>query len=507
MSYSKEIIEFHRYAPGVPEAPEKSEIVEKFIHYLASLEKDPTKHSGGPNRHKVDMVWIVCMKEAGVFKPEAARKLLDGVIRLQQGKTAAVSTRSHGFAERNLIAALDNDEDLASMINLGRTLQEPMSRLDLRDKTLEMLDALLSLQASVLKVAGENISTVMPGYTHLSQAQPITLAHYLLSIYDGVQRGLEQLELAYRFTNRNSGGCGACSGITWPLDRWRMTCLLGFDDLVEPTYDSESSQDHSLSILFALTNLTLLMSKASMDMNIWTMEETGMAKVDPSWCGVSSMMPQKCIPGSFLERVRIEAAYVISHMTAGVSFNKGEPHADMLPMLEVPKVTQKALAHAELCTGCFEGILNHLIPRPEIMLQHVRAGYSCSSEVAAHMVKELGYGPRRAHRIVATLVRLGRERNLKAFECTGDFLDEAARFADEREPKIDTATLRRLLDPHHFIGTHTNTGGTAPAEAKRMLNIRREALAAANERQDQRRAKLAEADVLLKQVMDGILAA
>jgi argininosuccinate lyase len=505
MGYSPEIIEFHRYTPGVPEAEEWGAIVDRFVEYMASMEKDPTKHSGGPNRLKVDLAWVICMYKADIIDQDAARKLLKGILSLQRGVKREVETRSHGFAERSLIAALDGDEDLASMVNLGRTLQEPMTRLDLRDKMIEVFDDLIVLLDTVLKVADRNIDTIMPGHTHMSQAQPITLAHYLLSVYDGLRRGVSQAELAYKDTNRNSGACGACSGITWPIDRWYMTELLGFDDLVEPTYDSEASQDHSLSILFALTNITLLISKASMDMNIWGLEEVDMLRADPAWCGVSSLMPNKCIPGSLFERARIEAVYVLGQMMQGVAFTKGEPHGDMLPMLELPKITLKAMAHALVCVGYFNGMLKNVRPQRKTMLEYVREGYSCTSEIVTHMVREMGYGPRRAHRIVATFVRMARERGLKAYEATGDLLDEAARFADEEPPEIDTPMLRRLLDPEEFIKSHNNTGGTAPEEAKRMLSARGAELDEVRERQQQRKARLQSADELLQQEVDIII--
>jgi argininosuccinate lyase len=505
MGYSQEIIEFHRYTPGVLEAEEWGNILERFKKFTAATEKDPTKHSGGPNRLKVDLAWIVCMHKGNIIDKDAAQKLLDATLSLQRGQKQAVETRSHGFAERSLIAALDGDEDLASMVNLGRTLQEPMTRLDLRDMMIEVFDDLIMLLNTVLMVAERNIDTIMPGHTHMSQAQPITFGHYLLSVYDGLRRGVSQFELAYKDTNRNSGGCGACSGITWPIDRLHMTELLGFDGLVEPTYDSEASQDHSLSILFALTNITLLISKSSMDMNIWGLEEVDMLKTDPAWCGVSSMMPNKCIPGTLFERARIEAVYVAGQMMQGVMFNKGEPHGDMLPMLELPKIALKAMAHALVCVGYYNGMLKNVSPQKDKMLEYVREGYSCTSEVVTHMVRELDYGPRRAHRIVATFVRMARERGLKAYKSTGELLDEAARFADEKPPEIDTQTLRRLLDPEEFIKSHNNTGGTAPEEANRMLSDRRRELDEVRERQQQRKARLQSGEDMLHREIKEIM--
>ncbi|UCF97440.1 MAG: hypothetical protein JSV89_20050 [Spirochaetaceae bacterium] len=505
MPYSKEIIEFHRYNPGVPEAKEWHQVLDNYMNTVQRLEVDPTKHSTGANRLLVDLVWVVCMLEGGIIAKPQAVKLLKAVRDIQEGKSPLLSTKSHGYAERSIAQALNNDEDLASMINLGRTLQEPMFRLDLRDMLLETFDELLQLLRKILDTAENNIETVMPGHTHFSQAQPITLSHYLLSVYDSLRRSWDQLVLAYRHTNRNSGGCGATSGITWPIDRDRMAELLGCEDVVEPTYDCESSQDHSLSILFGLTNLVTILSKAAMDMNIWGLEEIGMLKADPAWCGVSSMMPNKCIPGALFERTRIEAGYVLGEMMQAAVLVKGEPHGDVLPMLEIPKIAFRAMAHASLAMGYMRGMLQAIIPQREAMLEYVRAGFSCSTEVAYYMVKELGYGPRRAHRIVATMVRFARERGLKAYEVTGELLDEAAGFAEEIEPGLSTDTLRKLLNPENFISTHTNKGGTAPEEAKRMLDSRTVDLGTLVKEHDHRTNKVKDALLNLNRTIDEII--
>jgi len=121
------------------------------------------------------------------------------------------------------------------------------------------------------------------------------------------------------------------------------------------------------------------------------------------------------------------------------------------------------------------------------------------------MVKELGYGGRRAHRIAGTFVRMCRERGIKANEATGDILDEAAEFLDERPPKIDTQTLRHLLDPAEFIQTHNNVGGVAPKEARRMLGDRRSLMDEIKAKLGDRKARVAKGEELLRVEVDRIM--
>jgi argininosuccinate lyase len=395
-----------------------------------------------------------------------------------------------GGGEDYLKKALDGDEDTASVVNLGRTLQEPMSRLQQRDKLLDVLDLTITCLGTLLDQAEAHADTIMAGQTHLSHAQPTTYGAYLLAVHDALARSLEQIELAYRHTNQNSAGCGACSGTGWPVDRDLITELLGLDSLVESTYDGEPGQDHALTILFAITNLGVLLSRTAMDFNIWGMEEVMMVNVDPSWRGVSSLMPQKAIPGSEFERVRLEVSDVIGEMMTGVVSNKGEPYSDMLPIYEGYRAALRAMCHIEKALGFFNGLLSNTRPDKERMLEYAREGFSATPDLSIKLIRDQGYGGRRAHRICATMVRIARERGIKPQEVTGELLDEAARIADETPPGLSSEEVRDALDPVKFIERHDNVGDPHPSEALRMAGLRRQALADAEARQSLRKERI-----------------
>ena len=449
---------------------------------------------------RTDKAWVVCLHTAGVIDTATAAKLLGA---LEELETSDPSGR-RGGGERDVIPALDGDEDVGSLINLGRTMQEPMSRMQMRDQMLDFFEYLFALIESVATVAKQNVDTIMPGHTHLSQANPITLALYLLSVEDSLFRGLAQLELAYSLVNLNSGGCGSTSGTVWPVDRWELTRLLGFDGLVEPTYDCEASQDHTLALMFALTNILTSISKPTTDIQIWGLEEMDMIRIDPAWGGLSSMMPQKCHPGGDNENIRGRVCEVIGLTVAAITTCEGEPHQDLVTMMNLPHRAIRALADGKWCVRMLKGLLENIYPQKERMLEYVRQGYSCMTEVVVHMVRELGYGGRRAHRICATLVRLARERGIPAPQLTGAMLDEAAHAVEEQPPQIDTETLQGLLDPEEFVRTHSNTGGPAPVEARRMLDGRRKQLADARQRQAERLAKVEQGRDLLASEIAGI---
>lgn len=481
-----------RACPGVEKSHELDDVV-------ADTAKDWRNYG---NRltycTQTDLVWVVCLHKAGVLDGATAAKLLGGLQHL-------LESGEYGQGGENaLIPVLNNDEDLASLINLGRTMQEPMSRLQLRDLMIDFFDHFHGFMETVLDFAAKHADAIMPGHTHFSQANPITLANYALSIYDNMDRGLEQLELSYKLINKNSGGCGATSGTAWPVDRELMTRLLGMDELLEVTYDCEASQDHTLHLMCSIANIAATLSKLTMDIEIWGLEEIDMVRIDPAFAGVSSMMPQKCHNGEITENLRNVICDLLGGAVTGLLRTKAEPHADVLAMYSFPEKGMESLIKGKEVVRRSGVMLRNLHVQPDNMLRLVRNGYSCMTEVVVHLVRELGYGGRRAHRICATLTRLARQRGITAPDLTGALLDEAARECGEQPPGLSTEVLQRCLDPREFINSHRHIGGPAPAETERMVVKRRATLAEARARQQDRRQRIAAGGELLRREIAAI---
>ena len=428
---------------------------------------------------QVDMAWTTCLWKAGVIDKKKAIKILAG-LNLIWNDDGGLS------GEERLVKVFDGDMNLASTVNYGRTLQEPTSRLKLRDKLLEVFDDTLKLLNVIHSMCMEHLDTIMVGHTHMFQGQPITYAHYMISAFDGIFRSLEQLELAYKFTNLNSGGCGACSGTTWPVDREFMAELLGFDGVLESTYDCEASQDHSMAIMFALSNMAIHLSRYSMSHYIWSSDEFDMIRTEPSMCGISSFMPHKCDSGVNFEYTRIRAANVMGETVKGMFQLKSEIHADVLQTFHFPEFAIETMLQSQACIEIFTNTLNHIIFQKQRMLKILNSGYSCSTELVVYLIKEHGYGGRLAHSVVATMVRQARVKGLKSLQCTGEMLDEAAEYLGVKKPGIDTITLQKCFYPEEFIKSHCHLGGTAPDENRRLLVKRKESLKQAETCQQKR---------------------
>jgi len=445
------------------------------------LGKVAPKHPQAFYTAQTDRAWLVMLTKKGLVPRATVATVLKALLELKAGGEPALKKKLKG------------DEDLASVVNYGRTLQEPMSRMLIRDRQLDVFDALLKSMTATLDKAEANAETILPGCTHMAHAQPTTYGAYLLASYDGLDRGLEQLELAYRQTNENTAGCGAVSGTGWPVDRQMVTELLGFDSLMEPTYACEGAQDYGLTTMFALTNIMTVLSRTAMDHGIWGAEDCGLIRLPGRLLGISSLMPQKAHPGSTFERIRINADHVIGHMVTGVVACKGEPLTDVLPIYEAWKQAGEALAETEASLDRWADIIASVQPQKDKMFQHTRDGFSCVPDLAIKLIRDKGYGGRRAHRICAVFVYLARKQGLKPYETTGALLDEAAKVANETPPGLSTEEVREMLDPVKFLQRHNNTGDPHPDETRRLIGLRRKALAQTARRQAERRGRLQEA--------------
>ncbi|MGI5819106.1 MAG: lyase family protein [Armatimonadota bacterium] len=485
--------EHRRHTPGVPEAPE-------WGHYR-TLPARRVKETGNRLRFcaLMDKAWLVMLHRKGHVSDEDVRRLFP---------VLAEADAEHGWGGEDWIRAkLGGDEATAFAVNHGRTLQEPMARMMMREALLYAFDELLPALETTLDLADEHADVLMAGHSHWAHAQPTTWGAYLLAVHDGLSRGLEQLELAYRHTNMNSGGCGACSGARWDVDRELITDLLGFDETIEPAYDCEASQDEMLTIMFAASNIAVTLSRVTLDLNVWVTEEWDIFEVDMAWRGVSSFMPHKANAGNLFEHVRMASNDVLGRMQTVLLSFKNEPLQDILPVYKADAYVLEGLAHLERCLGIFRGVLPNARPRGARMWELVREGYSGSVDLAIRIVKERGFGGRSAHRICCTMVRIARERGIKPWECTGALLDEAARISGDPEPNLSDEAVQYDMCLEHFHESPCNLGDPKPEETRRLVAKRRGALQDARGRQQGRRDRISAAMERLQAEIDAIMEA
>ena len=462
---------------------------------IEAARQDFAKKAGKeiPENAMVHKAWMVMLVRLGTVERERGVSILRALAGVDERAIAEMVERFDPDYPKP-IYQLENYLTnavgaVASDVNLGRTIPPPFYRLAVREALVDLIEATLSFRTGLVDLAAGHTRTVMPGYTHFQHAQPTTFGHYLMSLYDAIDRASNQVEAAYAQANVCDLGCGACSGTSFKVDRLLAAELLGFDGIQENSNDCVASTDHAVDAICACTNLIVPLGRVANELDVWHSFEYDMVEVADDIASPSSMMPQKKNPSVF-EYARMRVAHVMSGYTDIVGMAHGLPYGDICDIKEIsmracPTIRTTAHALREM-KRVFEG----LIVKPDIMLKRAAAGFSTASELAATLYREAGVPLRLAHGVVAEVVRAVWKDGGLSQAITNEIVNAAAEKVTGESAGLSDESLARALDPIAFVEAHTSQGGVAPVEVERMIGERRKTLAAAEQRHVQRLERL-----------------
>ena len=277
-------------------------------------------------------------------------------------------------------------------------------RLCLRREIGEITGQILDLIEAVLNQAREHQSTVMPGYTHLQRAQPISFAHHLLAYGAQLARDVTRLADCRRRMNICPLGSGALAGTTYPIDRWETARLLGFDAPCSNSLDGVSDRDYVLELLGALSILMMHLSRFAEEVILWCSWEFKFIELDDAYATGSSIMPQKKNP-DVAELVRGKTGRVYGDLMGLLTTMKGLPLAYNKDMQEDKEPVFDAIDTVELCVPVFAAMLDTLTVKDKNMARAASVGFINATDCADYLVKK-GMPFREAYMIVGRLVHM-----------------------------------------------------------------------------------------------------
>jgi argininosuccinate lyase len=426
---------------------------------------------------ETNRAWALMLADTEIVRREHVSELL-GALDTMASEGASVFDEfnpAHEYFYSHLENRLSQlaGPNAAGQINLARTRPEPLTRMALRSRILDVIEGLAQLTDLLLDMAEAEAGTVMPQWTHMQPAQPSTLGHYLLGVVDALDRDAGRLESAYRTTNACTLGCGALAGTSYPIDRQLVTELLGFDEVRVNTIDCVASGDYALETTAALANLATTLSRLCEDMYLWQTDEFGLVEIGDAFAGSSSMMPQKKNAYPF-EYVRARAAHAVGDMVAAYGALHNTNFGDIKDVEEemVPP-TLRSCAEVTNSLELLAGTLGSVTVDRERMADRAAAGFSTATELAAVLHRETDLDFRTAHRIVGRLVGLATQRKVRPQDVGPELLDEAAGEVLGRKAGLSADQVRRALDPHGFVAAHTVLGGPAPEPVRNALAVAR----------------------------------
>ena len=328
---------------------------------------------------------------------EILKRMENGVIHIDNS-----SEDIHSFIESTLTYYIGDE---GKKLHTGRSRNDQVAldtKLYVKKYLIVVANELLNLQTVILNKAKENINTIMPGYTHMQKAQPITFAHHIMAYAEMLKRDYGRLLDCYERMNEMPLGSGALATSTYPIDRNFVSNELGFNKPTVNSIDSVSDRDYAIEALSALSLIMMHLSRFSEEVILWCTGEFNFVELDDAYSTGSSIMPQKKNP-DVAELVRGKTGRVYGDLMTLLTVMKGIPLAYNKDMQEDKEALFDGLDTLLISIQTFSGMLDTMKIKKDVMKKAASGGFTNATDVADYLVKK-GEAFRNAHEIVGKIV-------------------------------------------------------------------------------------------------------
>ncbi len=352
--------------------------------------------------------------------------------------------------------------DVGKRLHTGRSRNDQVAldlRLYLRSACDEVRAMVRTLMETLLSLAEEHVDTIMPGYTHMQKAQPVTLAHHLMAYFEMLKRDEERLSECRKRINVMPLGSGALAGTTYPLDRENVAKALGFDAVTNNSLDGVSDRDFAIEFCSNLSMLMMHLSRFCEELILWSSHEFSFVEMDDAYSTGSSIMPQKKNP-DVAELIRGKTGRVFGDLTTLLTMMKGLPLAYNKDMQEDKEAVFDALDTVLLCLPVFTNMVKTMKVRKDKMLKGAKGGFANATDVADYLVKK-GVPFRDSHSIVGQMVA-------KAISLSKNLDDFTLEEFKECSPLIEE-DIYEAISMQTCVGDRKVKGGPAPERVRQEI--------------------------------------
>jgi argininosuccinate lyase len=342
-------------------------------------------------------------------------------------------------------------------------------RLWVRNATHEIDAGLRAFQSALVTRAEEHADSIMPGFTHLQVAQPVTLGHHLMAYYEMTKRDRSRFADCRSRLNQSPLGAAALAGTSFPIDRAATALALGFDGPMANSLDSVSDRDFALEFLTAAAQTALHLSRLAEEMIIWASQPYGFISLPDAWSTGSSIMPQKRNPDA-AELVRGHAGRIIGCMNSLMITMKGLPLAYSKDMQDDKPPVFEAYDLLALSIAAMTGMVANVTFNTPRMRDVAGSGFSTATDLADWLVREFGMPFREAHHVTGSVVKSCEARGISLSGITVDDLSAI-------NPALAGCNLPDL-SIEGSVNSRTSAGGTAPMRVKEAISTAKKELEA-----------------------------
>ena len=330
----------------------------------------------------------------------------------------------------------------------------------MKTATLEINKQIDKILKNTLKVAEKNIETIMPGFTHLKNAQPISFAHYLMAYVEMFSRDKKRFLNNLESLNENPLGAAALTGTSFNIDRYYTTKKLGFKRPTNNSIDTVSDRDFVLDFLYSVSVCSMHISRVAEELIIWNSDGFNLIKLSDKVVTGSSIMPQKKNP-DLLEYLRGKSGITYGNLFSMLTILKGLPLSYFKDLQDDKEIIFKSYDTIINCLKIFDEILKNFSPNKHKMLELANNGYITATDLADYLVKNHAMSFREAYQKTAAIVNLAEKRNKKLDQLNISDLKKI-------EPKLTNEVLK-IFDLKNSINAKKSYGGTAFDNIKKMI--------------------------------------
>jgi argininosuccinate lyase len=410
------------------------------------------------------------LAQQGILSDQERDDIIQGLEQIQSQIAAGEFQWSVSLEDvhMNIESALTKAiGDAGKKLHTGRSRNDQVAtdiRLWLRDEIDTLSGAITKLQTALLDKAEQESETILPGFTHLQTAQPVTFGHHLMAWFEMLERDRERLADCQHRVNIMPLGAAALAGTTYPIDRQMTAQLLGFRAPAENSLDAVSDRDFAIEFCAAASILMMHLSRFSEELIIWSSAQFGFIELSDSFCTGSSIMPQKKNP-DVPELIRGKTGRIYGHLIGLLTLMKSQPLAYNKDNQEDKEPLFDTVDNLKGSLKVFAEMIPAISCRKETMRQAAMQGFATATDLADYLVRK-GIPFRDAHEVVGKAVSFGVAENLDLSEMS---LSELQQFSTQIEEDVFG-----VLTLEGSVSARDHIGGTAPSQVRQAIDRARQ---------------------------------
>jgi argininosuccinate lyase len=450
---------------------------------------------------KINQAHVTMLTEQKIIDSKMGAKLLQALAELDPKMKLAPSVEDVHLAVEEEVNKKVGAET-GGNLHIAKSRNDQVAtaiRMTLRTDLHDLINLIVKLQDSLIELAEEHTETLVPSYTHLHPAQPVTFAHILISYVDALQRSLKRLKETLSRVNLSPMGAGAIATTSFPINRERTAELLGFSGVLENSIDAVGSRDFALETLADLTLLAIDVSRIAEDLIIWSSPDFGIIDLPESFAFTSSIMPQKKNP-DVLEVIRARMSQILGNFVASATIMKALPSGYNLDFQEITPKLWESLETVAASVDMLSELVKNLTVNKNVFSKPVLK-FATTTELANMLVKKYNVPFRTSHKIVGTAVKTLLDKKLALSDLTPELLNKTAKDVAGIALAVKLVDIKDSVDPKKFVESHKTMGGPAPAEVKRMLKNRKQLTSQSKTSLKEKKGMLEKVDKQLKSVV------